>query len=101
MNFIISDEAVALYKKEIPLIKGDSVRLYVRVGGIGSGGFSVGIIKDQPPEHAFILEKQGITFFVTEDDFWYLDGMSITYDEDSGYLDFANPKFSQLDHPES
>ncbi|MFC0560002.1 iron-sulfur cluster biosynthesis family protein [Halalkalibacter alkalisediminis] len=100
MQLTITDSAALLYKKEIPLYDGDTIRLYVRVGGVGSGGFSVGIMKDLPTDTSFKIQKQGITFFVTEDDFWYLDGMTIQYDEDTGYLDFSNPRFSQLDHPE-
>lgn len=100
MNLTITDSAATLYKKEIPLQDGDTIRLYVRVGGIGSGGFSVGVMKDSPTDTAFKVKKQGVTFFVTEDDFWYLDGMTIQYDEDTGYLDFINPRFNQLDHPE-
>ncbi|MCL7746025.1 HesB/YadR/YfhF family protein [Halalkalibacter alkaliphilus] len=101
MHVTITDSAVTLYIKEIPLKQGDSLRLYVRVGGIGSGGFSVGVIKADPTPTSYKIKKNGITFFVTEDDFWYLDGMTIDYDEDLGYLHFSNPKFEQLDHPEN
>ncbi|ARK30415.1 HesB/YadR/YfhF family protein [Halalkalibacter krulwichiae] len=101
MNFTITDSAASLYKKEIPLSDGETIRLYVRVGGIGSGGFSVGVMKEQPSDTSFKVKKQGITFFVNEDDFWYLDDMTIDYNEDTGYLDFINPRFSQLDHPEN
>ncbi|KHF39872.1 iron-sulfur cluster biosynthesis family protein [Halalkalibacter okhensis] len=101
MHLTITDSAVSLYIKEIPLIQGDSLRLFVRVGGVGSGGFSVGVIKEQPTPTSYQVTKQGITFFVNNDDFWYLDGMTIDYDEDLGYLHFSNPKFEQLDHPEN
>ncbi|WP_227936296.1 iron-sulfur cluster biosynthesis family protein [Alkalihalobacillus deserti] len=101
MKLTITDSAALLYKEEIPLQDGDTIRLYVRVGGVGSGGFSVGIMKeDSPTDTSFTIIKQGITFFVTEDDFWYLDGMKIQYNEDTGFLDFQNPQFTQLDHPE-
>lgn len=99
LNVTITDSAAALYIEEIPLSKGDSLRLYVRVGGIGSGGFSVGVIKDEPTTSSYKIEKNGVTFFITEDDFWYMDGMTIDYKEDLGYLDFSNPMFEQLDHP--
>ncbi|MBP3950689.1 iron-sulfur cluster biosynthesis family protein [Bacillus suaedae] len=100
MEFTITNQAAALYKKEILLQKGESLRLYVRVGGVGSGGFSVGVMKDQPTPTSFKVEREGIVFFITEDDFWYFDGMTIDYEEDLGYFDFSNPKFDQLDHPE-
>ncbi|WP_332693051.1 iron-sulfur cluster biosynthesis family protein [Halalkalibacter lacteus] len=99
MNVIITDSAIALYKKEMPLTEGDSLRLFVRVGGVGSGGFSVGLMQDEPTSTSYKINKQGVTFFVNEDDFWYLDGMTIDYNEDLGYLDFSNPTFDQIDHP--
>ncbi len=99
MKLTITNSAAALYINDIPLSKGDMLRLYVRVGGIGSGGFSVGVMKEQPSPTSFQIEKKGVVFFVNEDDFWYLDGMTIDYNEDLGYLDFSNPLFDQLDHP--
>ncbi len=100
MKLTLTDSAIDLYKEEIPLVKGDYVRFFVRVGGVGSGGFSVGVMKDEPLSTSYQIEKEGITFFVNEDDFWFLDGMTIDYNEDFGYLDFSNPTFDQLDHPD-
>ncbi|MDT8859898.1 hypothetical protein N0O92_06605 [Alkalihalobacillus sp. MEB130] len=100
MEITITDSAVSLYIKEIPLKQGDTLRLYVRVGGVGSGGFSVGVLKEEPTPTSYKVSKQGVTFFVNEDDFWYLDGMSIDYDEDLGFLRFSNPNIEQLDHPD-
>ncbi|NEU31294.1 hypothetical protein GN156_10950 [bacterium LRH843] len=99
MKLVLTDSAINLYLKEIPLQAGDKLRLYVRVGGIGSGGFSVGVMKDEPLSTSFKIEKRGIIFFVNEDDFWYLDGMTIDYNEDFGYLNFLNPAFEELHHP--
>lgn len=99
MELTITDEAANLYINEIPLQQGDTLRLFVRVGGVGSGGFSVGVIKEAPLSKAFQIKKQGVTFFVNEDDFWYFDGMTIDYDEDLSYLQFTNPNFDEMDHP--
>ncbi|OLS38054.1 hypothetical protein BTR22_06000 [Alkalihalophilus pseudofirmus] len=100
MDLKLTDSACTFYINEIPLQKGDTLRLFVRVGGVGSGGFSVGVIKDSPQKTSYTLNKNGVTFFVNEDDFWYLDGMTIDYNEDFGYLDFYSPKFEQTDHPD-
>jgi uncharacterized protein YneR len=99
MNVTITNSAVALYKKEMNLTEGDSLRLYVRVGGVGSGGFSVGLMQDEPSSTSYKIKLQGVTFFVNEDDFWYFDGMTIDYNKDLGYLHFSNPTFDQIDHP--
>ncbi|QOY34879.1 HesB/YadR/YfhF family protein [Anaerobacillus isosaccharinicus] len=101
MQFTISEKAVELYKQEMDLKKGDSLRLYVRVGGCGSGGFSVGITKDQPSPTSFITEVNDIQLFVNEEDFWYLNGMTIDFDPDLNYVTFENPTITDLDNPNS
>ncbi|WP_059105682.1 iron-sulfur cluster biosynthesis family protein [Shouchella shacheensis] len=100
MNLEITPKAASFYKQEMDLQKGDTLRLYVRVGGVGSGGFSVGIMRDDDPSaSAYVLERESITFFVTEDDFWYLDEMMIDYDEDLDMVVFNQPRFDDLHHP--
>ncbi|RXI97806.1 hypothetical protein DS745_15695 [Anaerobacillus alkaliphilus] len=101
MEFIISEKAANLYKQEMGLQKGDSLRLYVRVGGCGSGGFSVGVTKDQPSPKAFARTVDSIKFFVEEEDFWYLDGMTIDFDLDLNFLTFENPNIKDTDNPNS
>lgn len=101
MNFEISDKAAALYKNEMGLIEGDALRLFVRVGGCGSGGFSVGVTKEKPSKSAATKTVDGIDFFVEEEDFWYLNGMKIDFNEDLNYVTFENPKLNDLDNPNS
>lgn len=81
------------------LNSGDILRLYVRVGGIGSGGFSIGIMHEQEWRGSFSVEQSGILFAVTEDDFWYVDGMTIDYDKDMDMVVYHQPKFDDLHHP--
>ncbi|MCM2674438.1 iron-sulfur cluster biosynthesis family protein [Alkalicoccobacillus plakortidis] len=100
MQLLLSDSVVTLYKEEMELKNGESVRLFVRVGGVGSGGFSVGVMRDEPSPNSYILEKQGIAFFVTEDDFWYVDGMTIDYNSDLDRVEFNQPRFLDAAHPE-
>ncbi|MCT8137987.1 hypothetical protein H1D32_09595 [Anaerobacillus sp. CMMVII] len=101
MKFSISEKAVDLYITEMGLRPGDSLRLYVRVGGCGSGGFSVGVTKDQPSPTSFVTTVSNIQFFVEEEDFWYLNGMTIDFDEDLNYLTFENPNIKDTDNPNS
>ncbi len=101
MELQISKKAVDLYKSEMDLKAGDSLRLYVRVGGCGSGGFSVGVAKEQPSKNAYVTTVDGIQFFVAEEDFWYLNGMVIDFDEDLNYVTFENPNINDLDNPNS
>jgi iron-sulfur cluster insertion protein len=101
MKLSISEKAVDLYKTEMGLRAGDSLRLYVRVGGCGSGGFSVGVTKDQPSPTSYVTKVNDINFFVEEEDFWYLNGMTIDFDEDLNYVTFENPNIQDTDNPNS
>ncbi|MFC5711824.1 iron-sulfur cluster biosynthesis family protein [Thalassorhabdus alkalitolerans] len=100
MDFTISSEAAKHYKKEMELKEGDAVRLFVRVGGVGSGGFSIGVAKETPSPTSFQVTKEGVTFFVTEEDQWYVDGMTISYEPGIDYFHFENPKIKDVINPE-
>ncbi|MGO4886444.1 HesB/YadR/YfhF family protein [Anaerobacillus sp. MEB173] len=99
MEMTITDAAAQLYIEEMDLQKNDSLRLFVRVGGCGSGGFSVGVTKETPQSSSYLLEKKGVNFFVNEEDFWYMDGMTIDYNNDLSYLTFDNPKIEDVVNP--
>lgn len=99
MKLTISDEVAHLYKKQMELTDGDSLRLYVRVGGCGSGGFSVGVTIDTPSPEAYVITVDGIQFFVEEEDFWYLDEMVIDYNPDLDYVTFENNKINDTVNP--
>ncbi|MCD8500581.1 MAG: HesB/YadR/YfhF family protein [Bacillaceae bacterium] len=92
MQLSISKGAANFYKKQMELSEGDSLRLYVRVGGCGSGGFSVGVTIDTPSSRAYVSAVNGIQFFVEEDDFWYLDGITIDYNADLDQLSFEHTR---------
>lgn len=100
MNLTITDKAINFYKQELKLSKGDYLSFYVRVGGGGSGGFSVGIHLGLPEKDYTSKEFQGMTFCVPEDDHWYFDGMVIDYHEDFGEVTFKNEKINDVTNPE-
>ncbi|WP_078553480.1 iron-sulfur cluster biosynthesis family protein [Bacillus alkalicellulosilyticus] len=100
MHMTISQEAVSFYKTEISLQPGDALRLFVRVGGVGSGGFSVGVQKDEPQPSSYRMTHENILFFVNEDDFWYMDGMVVDYNSSINLMTFTNEKWKNSDHPE-
>ncbi|RNA69399.1 HesB/YadR/YfhF family protein [Alteribacter keqinensis] len=99
MDLTITDNAAGLYKKEMNLADGDALRLYVRVGGIGSGGFSAGVTKELPEGTYMTKESGGITFCISEDDEWYFDGMTIDFNQDLGEVQFTNPKIEDVTNP--
>lgn len=75
MKIVISDEAVAWYKKELDMDKDDTLRFFVRYGGMGGHipGFSLGINMEAPKKvHAETIVHD-IHFFIEEDDAWYFE----------------------------
>ncbi|MFS0863849.1 HesB/YadR/YfhF family protein [Fredinandcohnia sp. 179-A 10B2 NHS] len=80
MDLLISEKAAEWYKDELMLNKGDSVRFFVRYGGFSSfqKGFSLGL-SIEPAEHIGVkTEASGITFYIREEDLWYLDDHSVS-----------------------
>ncbi|WP_416150616.1 iron-sulfur cluster biosynthesis family protein [Salipaludibacillus sp. HK11] len=99
MNLTITDNASTFYKQELNLSEGDSLSFFVRVGGVGSGGFSVGISFGLPDTDYRSKEQHGIFFCVAEDDQWYFDGMVIDYQEDYGEVTFENKRLTDVINP--
>ncbi|MGY4689952.1 iron-sulfur cluster biosynthesis family protein [Salibacterium sp. K-3] len=98
-SFIIKEEAAAMYKQEMELNEGDYLRLFVRVGGVGSGGFSLGVAKEKPEAGSDVLQACGIYFFVNPQDQWYMDGMVVSYEPGIDLLSFENPKIEDVTNP--
>ncbi|AIC94520.1 iron-sulfur cluster biosynthesis family protein [Shouchella lehensis] len=99
MNVLITKEAVQFYRQEMHLVDGDELRLFVRVGGVGSGGFSVGVTREIEDFDYETIQQEGILFYVSKDDLWYIDGMHIDYNDDLDMVLFKQGKFDNLDHP--
>ncbi|SFP97862.1 iron-sulfur cluster biosynthesis family protein [Salibacterium halotolerans] len=99
VSFRITEDAARLYKQEMELTDGDYVRLFVRVGGVGSGGYSMGVAKEKPEAGSAVLQVDGIYFFVNPQDQWYMDGMVVSYDAQIDLLTFENPNIQDLTNP--
>ncbi|MBU9721426.1 MULTISPECIES: iron-sulfur cluster biosynthesis family protein [Bacillaceae] len=99
MELTITNSAVQFYKNEMNLKNGDTVTLFVRVGGVGSGGFSAGIVIGTPVVPYFNYDKSGISFCVTEEDVWYFNDMTIDYNKDMEEVVFQNPKIGDVVNP--
>lgn len=74
MSFTVTEAAAQWYKQEMQLEAGDYVRFYVRYGGTnGPGnGFSLGVSVIHPVAVGEQVERDGITFFIEQDDMWFL-----------------------------
>ncbi|QKS71300.1 hypothetical protein FLK61_31825 [Paenalkalicoccus suaedae] len=95
----ISEKAHAFYREEMGLTKGEELTFFVRVGGVGSGGFSVGLTRGKPVKASTAIEVEGVSYYVMEDDYWYLHGMTIDYDEDRSEVTFTHESFSDTFNP--
>lgn len=101
MKITITEAAIRFYQSEMNLSEGDELYLFVRVGGVGSGGFSVGIQKGAPEIDAHKHTRAGIHLYITEEDAWYFDGMTIDYDPDYDAVTYDNPEIRDVINPNS
>jgi len=96
MNISIDNQSAAWYQQEMDLEKGDSVRFYPRYGGYSpiQAGFSLGINLEDATNPVVTEEKEGITYFINEEDLWYFDGhnLKIVFDDKKGEPEFLYSK---------
>lgn len=99
MAFTLTKAAAELYKQEMHLKAGDYVRFYVRYGGTnGPGnGFSLGVSLINPETIGEKIEQDGITFFIEQDDMWFLQDTDLTVQRnaDSEEIEFVYEHHSQ------
>lgn len=82
MKLQVTPEAVRWFMDEMGLQSGDAIRFYIQLygsSGTNHHNYSLGIMRDTPPHDATIrAEVDGITFFFTEGDKWFLDDYAMT-----------------------
>ncbi|WP_424767424.1 HesB/YadR/YfhF family protein [Paenibacillus sp. sgz302251] len=85
MKLVVEQPAARWYKTEMGLADGDAIRIYVRLGGCGSvhPGLSLGVIKDIPRSIGVSDVVEGVTYYMEEDNLWYLENktLHISFDE--------------------
>lgn len=93
MKLIVDEAAVRWMKQEMNVKQGETMRIYVKLGGHASlqPGYSLGISRDVPQNPGLLQEADGVTFFMEADQLWYLDGKDLHVKADPGsdsiYLD--------------
>jgi len=80
MSITITPAALDCFRSEWGYREGDSVRIFVRYSGGSDDAFAFGIMKDLPMYPAHSSTEGGITFFMEQNDAWYLDGRRLTID---------------------
>ncbi|MGR7945242.1 MULTISPECIES: HesB/YadR/YfhF family protein [unclassified Paenibacillus] len=79
MNLVVEQAAARWYKEQMGLSDGDSLRIFVRLGGCGSvhPGLSLGITKEEPRNAGLKHLVEGITFYLEDDNLWYVDNKEL------------------------
>lgn len=95
----ITPAAAAFYREELELTPAQALRLFVRIGGYGSGGYSIGVQVDRPNKRDFKIQVNGVTFVISPDDTWYMNGLIIDHDPVHGIC-CSNRNCRDLYHPE-
>lgn len=80
VSFTLTETAARWFMREMQLQPGDHVKFYVRYGGMnGPGnGFSLGVRAADPVHMGEKVVIDGITFFMEQDDLWYLEDHHVT-----------------------
>lgn len=92
----IDPEFSLAYQKYADFQPGDTLRLYVRTGGPGTGGLFYAIEKDEAQAGDAVFEVEGLRFVVRPTDFWYFDGAQLSYNKLYGEygFQFSNPRLA-------
>lgn len=100
MELQLQKEAAEWYKDELELNDDDSLRFFVRYGGVGGlkPGFSLGVRPDEPAEPIAETKEEGVHFFIEKDDAWYFDEHSVKVIYDSNK---EEPDFEYIDGSDS
>lgn len=82
MNLSVTAAAVAWFREEWGCQEGDSIRFFVRYGGASTiqHSFSMGIAKEEPNNAGLSTVIEGITFYMEQDELWYMNGKDLTVD---------------------
>lgn len=78
--FSITSPAVKLYKEELGLKNGDGIQLFCRYAG-SEAGLCIGVERGLPGEDDYVQEIDGIQFFVRPHEVWFVEEMTMDYDD--------------------
>jgi len=93
MKITLTDKVSNWFEEELDVAAGDSIRFFVRYGGIGGRipGFSLGITIETPDNIHASTSKNGVTYYIEEADEWYFEGedLNVQFNEQ-----LKEPQFS-------
>ncbi|GFN31682.1 HesB/YadR/YfhF family protein [Paenibacillus xylaniclasticus] len=79
MKIKVDADVARWYINEMSLKPGDQMQIFVRLGGCGSvqPGMSLGITKEASNAPRLSQVREGIEFYMLEDQLWYLDNKDL------------------------
>lgn len=95
MQLRVTSKAAQRFQTDWGFTAGDTVRVFVRYSGFSaSGPYSFGIMKDSPQYPGVTEVVDGITFYMEQNDLWFLDDRELTLDENGEDIVFLNEGMS-------
>jgi len=89
----VTPQAARWFIDEMGLESGEAIRFYIQLYGTSGTkhhNFSLGIMRDEPsPDVTVRTDVDGITFFFTEGDKWFLEDYSMTVTVDDGEVHYV------------
>lgn len=85
----VTERAAQFYKNEMDLENGDSIRLFVRYGGGGIDGFTLGVDKGQADPSNVKVTVEGVSFYNNPEDDWLIDQAMIDTDDSKEDIHFS------------
>ena len=92
MKLALTQEAADWLRRELSLERGDYVRFHTMLYGNASSlhpNYSLGLSKEAPSRIGIETVVDGITYYLEEEDLWYLDGHNLTVRLADGELDYV------------
>lgn len=82
MKIMISEKALQWFKDEMEVGANDYIRFYARYGGSSPfhEGFSLGMNRETPHDVAVETVKDGIHFYIENDDLWFFNDHDLYVD---------------------
>lgn len=100
MKITVTDQASKWFQDEMGLSNGRGVRFYGKVYGKTPvhDGFSLALTPDDHPDKPYaIAQKDGVNYFVQEDDRWFFKGYDLVIDYDASA---DSPQYNYVENDE-
>jgi len=92
MKLTVTREAADWLRRELSLTRGDSLRFHTMLYGNAASihpNFSLGLSKEEPKRIGAKTELDGVTYYMEQEDMWYLDGHTLTVRLQGDELDYV------------